>query len=124
MNISLRTGGGETDIAGMLTREWGGPTVLLRAGVDGLPIRGQSESEYRPLHPSIMYACGHDKHIAIGLIVAKRSLLACLLVEEYLRLDYRGLEDLLAGAAELRAALGLAFDVPLIHASSNDPPSC
>jgi hypothetical protein len=35
------------------------------------------------------------------------SLLACLLVKEYLRLDYRGLEALLVSAAELRAALGL-----------------
>jgi hypothetical protein len=35
------------------------------------------------------------------------SLLACLLVKEYLRMDYRGLEDLLASSAELRAALGL-----------------
>ena len=35
------------------------------------------------------------------------SLLACLCVKEYLRLDYRGLEALLASAAELRAALGL-----------------
>jgi hypothetical protein len=35
------------------------------------------------------------------------SLLACLLVKEYLRQDYRGLEDLLASSAELRVALGL-----------------
>ena len=35
------------------------------------------------------------------------SLLACLCVKEDLRLDYRGLEALLASAAELRAALGL-----------------
>jgi len=35
------------------------------------------------------------------------SLLACLCLKEYLRLDYRGLEALLAGAAELRAAIGL-----------------
>ena len=35
------------------------------------------------------------------------SLLACLCLKEYLKLDYRGLEALLAGAAELRAALGL-----------------
>jgi hypothetical protein len=51
------------------------------------------------------------------------SLLACLLVKEYLRQDYRGLEDLLASSAELRAALGLesVFDVPLVHAASGDP---
>lgn len=35
------------------------------------------------------------------------SLLACLCLKEYLRLDYRGLEALLVSAAELRAALGV-----------------
>lgn len=35
------------------------------------------------------------------------SLLACLCLKEYLKLDYRGVEALLASAAELRAALGL-----------------
>ena len=35
------------------------------------------------------------------------SLLACLCLKEYLKLDYRGLEALLVSAAELRAALGL-----------------
>jgi hypothetical protein len=49
------------------------------------------------------------------------SLWACLLVKEYLRMDYRGLEDLLASSAELRAALGLVFDVPRVHAASGDP---
>ncbi|MFQ5857787.1 MAG: transposase [Anaerolineae bacterium] len=45
------------------------------------------------------------------------SLLACLCVKEYLKLDYRGLEALLAGAAELRAALGLrhAPDHSMLH---------
>jgi len=49
------------------------------------------------------------------------SLLACLLVKEYLRMDYRGLEDLWASSAELRAAWGLVFDVPRVHAASGDP---
>lgn len=35
------------------------------------------------------------------------SLLACLCLKEYLKLDYRGLEALLASAAELRLAVGL-----------------
>jgi hypothetical protein len=35
------------------------------------------------------------------------SLLACLCLKEDLKLDYRGLEALLASAAELRAGLGL-----------------
>lgn len=45
------------------------------------------------------------------------TLLACLLIKEYLRLDYRGLEALLASAAELRTALGLTAvpDHSMVH---------
>lgn len=45
------------------------------------------------------------------------SLLACLCLKEYLKLDYRGTEALLAGAAELRAALGLTAvpDHSMLH---------
>ena len=50
------------------------------------------------------------------------SLWACLGVKEDLRQDYRGLEDLWASSAELRAAWGLEFDVPRVHAASGDPP--
>ena len=49
------------------------------------------------------------------------SLWACLEVKEDLRQDYRGLEDLWASSAELRAAWGLVFDVPRVHAASGDP---
>ena len=49
------------------------------------------------------------------------SLWACLGVKEYLRQDYRGLEDLWASSAELRAAWGLEVDVPRVHAASGDP---
>lgn len=45
------------------------------------------------------------------------SLLACLCLKEYLKLDYRGVEALLASAAELRAALGLTAvpDHSMLH---------
>jgi hypothetical protein len=45
------------------------------------------------------------------------SLLAALCVKEYLKLDYRGLEALLASAAELRTALGLRHvpDHSMLH---------
>lgn len=45
------------------------------------------------------------------------SLLACLCLKEYLKLDYRGLEALLASAAELRLAMGLrtAPDHSMLH---------
>ena len=49
------------------------------------------------------------------------SLWACLLVKEYLRMDYRGLEDLWASSTELRAAWGWVLDVPRVHAALGDP---
>jgi amidohydrolase len=40
--------------------------------MDGLPIREETEVEYRSQNEGVMHACGHDAHMAIGLAVARR----------------------------------------------------
>lgn len=44
-------------------------TVLLRADMDGLPIRG-TDGTAQPLHPDVHHACGHDGHMACLLSCA------------------------------------------------------
>lgn len=49
-----------------------GPTLLLRADMDALPIQEEATHEFASTHPGRMHACGHDAHVAIGLAVAER----------------------------------------------------
>lgn len=48
-----------------------GPTVLLRADFDALPIHDEKEVAYKSTVDGVMHACGHDGHTAMLLITAK-----------------------------------------------------
>lgn len=42
-----------------------GPTILLRADIDALPINETTLLKYQSLHKNISHKCGHDGHAAI-----------------------------------------------------------
>lgn len=49
-----------------------GPTVLLRAELDALPIQETTNAPYQSAHPGVSHACGHDAHCAVATTVAMR----------------------------------------------------
>ena len=44
-----------------------GPTMLVRADIDGLPVTELNEVPYRSQVQGMMHACGHDGHVATAL---------------------------------------------------------
>ena len=44
-----------------------GPTVLLRADMDALPIEEATNLPFESTHPGAMHACGHDGHMTMVL---------------------------------------------------------
>lgn len=44
-----------------------GPTILLRADIDALPIQETTGLDYASVIPNVMHACGHDTHAAMLL---------------------------------------------------------
>ena len=71
--LEIKTGRAETGVLAILKGDQKGPTVLLRADMDALPLSDQKEVKYRSQIPGVMHACGHDAHTAI-LVGAARIL--------------------------------------------------
>ncbi|MFN4220493.1 MAG: M20 family metallopeptidase, partial [bacterium] len=59
-----------TGVVGYLNNN-GNKTILIRADMDGLPIKEENECDYRSLHEDVMHACGHDAHMAVLISLVK-----------------------------------------------------
>jgi amidohydrolase len=71
LGLEVTTGIGKTGVVAMIEGSRPGPTLLLRADMDALPIIEQTGAEYASQNPGVMHACGHDGHTAILLTVAR-----------------------------------------------------
>lgn len=60
-----------TGIAALIKGGRPGKTVLLRADIDGLPIKEESGVDFKSEHEGYMHACGHDIHATCLLGAAK-----------------------------------------------------
>jgi amidohydrolase len=99
-----------TGVAGVL-RNGDGPTVLLRADMDALPVQEATGLEYASQVDGVMHACGHDMHVTC-LLGASSELAAS-------RADWSGTlvtvfqpAEETAGGAEGMVADGLFDRVP------------
>jgi amidohydrolase len=79
MEVTEKVGG--TGVVGVL-RNGPGPTILLRADMDGLPVQEKSglanastvrQKDRTGVEQPVMHACGHDTHIT-GLVATARQL--------------------------------------------------
>jgi amidohydrolase len=71
LGLEVQTGIGKTGVVAILDGAADGPTVLVRADMDALPIHEANTADYISGTANKMHACGHDGHTAIGLAVAK-----------------------------------------------------
>jgi amidohydrolase len=74
LDLEISTGTGLTSITAVLRGGLPGPTVLLRADMDALPVEEATGLPFASTNGA-MHACGHDLHMA-GLIGAARLLAA------------------------------------------------
>ena len=71
LGLEVQTGVGKTGVIGILEGDHDGPTLLVRADMDALPIKEANTADYISGTPGKMHACGHDGHTSIALAVAK-----------------------------------------------------
>jgi hippurate hydrolase len=72
--FEVTRGVGKTGVVALL-KNGQGPTVMLRADMDALPVAEQTGLAYASTTDGVMHACGHDMHVA-WLVGAARLLAA------------------------------------------------
>jgi amidohydrolase len=86
-----------------------GPTVILRADLDALPLDDEKDVSYRSTVPGVCHACGHDVHtsVLLGVGLALADIAARDGLPGKVRLVFQPAEELMPGGAldVLRAGL-------------------
>jgi amidohydrolase len=99
-----------------------GPTILLRADIDALPVVDEKEVPYRSTVPGVCHACGHDVHttILLGTGLALQQILG----PEHpgrVRLLFQPAEEAMPGGAEALHRTAVLDDVDVAYALHCDP---
>lgn len=79
LGMEVEEGVAVTGVVGVLKGGKPGPTVALRADMDGLPVTERADlpfkstvtTTYNGQETGVMHACGHDSHVAILMGVAE-----------------------------------------------------
>ncbi|HEX5817186.1 MAG TPA: M20 family metallopeptidase [Methylomirabilota bacterium] len=71
LGLDVRTGERTTSVVARLTGGRPGPTLLLRADMDALPLREDTGLPFASEVDGAMHACGHDAHVAMLLAAAR-----------------------------------------------------
>ena len=71
LGLCVSTGIAGTGLTARLSFAKPGPTVLLRADMDALPLHEETGLPFASCHQETMHACGHDGHMAMVLGAAR-----------------------------------------------------
>ena len=65
--FEVQTGIAEFGVVGLMKTGKPGPTLMIRADMDALPLSEATGLAFCSTHEGIMHACGHDAHMAMAL---------------------------------------------------------
>ncbi len=95
------TGIATTGVVGTITGGRPGPTLVIRADMDALPILEQTGLPWASKTPGLMHACGHDIHTTTLLGVAEVLHELAPLLAGTVKLVFQPAEEAIGGAAKM-----------------------
>lgn len=104
-----------TSVLAVLRTGRPGPTLALRADIDGLPIEEETGLPFASVNAGKMHACGHDGHAAILLGAAHALTAAADELRGELRFIFQHAEELQPGGARELVAAGVMDGVDLVY---------
>jgi amidohydrolase len=103
LGIEHQTGVGRTGVVGHIRGGRPGPTLLIRADMDALPMQEQTGLAYASKIPNRMHACGHDIHtstlLAVGAVLKQFE----QTLSGSVKLVFQPAEEAIGGAKEMIA---------------------
>lgn len=119
----LHEGIAQTGMIAIINGQEDGPTIGLRADMDGLPIPEETGLDYASRHAGNMHACGHDGHTTM-LLGAARYLAETRNFSGRVALIFQPAEEVGGGAAVMVDEGVLdRFDISQVYALHNAPGS-
>ena len=91
---------GKTGVVAVIEGNTPGPTILLRADIDGLPLVEETGLLFSSENDN-MHACGHDGHISILLGVARFLINNQIHLKGKVVLVFQPAEEIIQGAKEM-----------------------
>lgn len=110
--IDVQTGIYETGVVATLEGEHPGPTLLLRADMDALPIEENTGLDFASANPGVMHACGHDAHTASLLGAAQILHRIRDHVRGHVRFCFQPTEERIPGGAKFMISEGVLDQTP------------
>jgi amidohydrolase len=104
----------ETSVVARLVTGREGPVLALRADIDALPIREETDLEFASEREGVMHACGHDGHTAVLLAVARVLLALRDDLRGEVRFLFQHAEELLPGGARDLVTAGVVSGVDAV----------
>jgi len=114
LGVEVSTGTGLSSVVATIEGERPGPSVVLRADTDALPMDEDHDWEHRSQEPGRAHLCGHDSHVA--MLVGAAHLLAAR------RADLRGVVRLaFQPGEEGQGGMRLMLDEGLLEVGGAEP---
>ncbi len=117
----MHQGIAKTGIVAIINGQGDGPTIGLRADMDGLPIPEETGVAYASKNPGMMHACGHDGHTTM-LLGAARYLAETRNFRGRVALIFQPAEEE-GGGADIMVKEGIMerFGISEVYALHNNP---